>query len=304
MCRKGLLLFTLLAACSWSTKARSANAPEAIALWAKGAPGEKGDVDEEKVLPNKSGDTITRVTNVTKPTIAIYRPPADKDTGTAVVICPGGGYSILAMNLEGTEVAEWLNTLGVTGIVLKYRVPVRKGQERYAAPLQDAQRALGLVRHRAKEWGLNPERIGVLGFSAGGHLAATLSTNYDKRTYELVDEADKTSCRPDFTLLIYPAYLVVPTGTPQEKDKGPLAPELRITAQTPRTFLVYTEDDRVENGLFYYLALKNAKVPAEMHLYPSGGHGYGLRPSKHVVSTWPQRAEQWLRSFEVVEQKK
>ena len=245
MCRQGLLLFTLLVSCYWSTTARSADAIKTIPLWPNGAPGEKGDIGEEKLMPGKSGDTIIRLTNVTKPTIAIYRPPADKNTGTAVVICPGGGYGILAMNHEGTEVAEWLNTLGVTGIVLKYRVPVRKGQERHAAPLQDAQRAVGLVRSHAQEWGLNPGRIGVLGFSAGGHLAATLSTNYDKRTYEAVDEADKISCRPDFTLLIYPAYLV----TPPENNK--LAPELKVTAQTPHTFLVYTEDDRAENGLFY-----------------------------------------------------
>ena len=265
---------------------------------AEGTPGEKGDVGEEKEEPAKP-DKIIRLMNVTKPTLTIYRPAPDKDIGVAVVICPGGGYSILAMNLEGSEVAEWLNTLGVTGIVLKYRVPARKGQERYAAPLQDAQRALGLVRHRAKELGFKPDRIGVLGFSAGGHLAATLSTNYDKRTYEPIDEADKTSCRPDFTLLIYPAYLV---AGPENK----IAPELKITAETPRTFIVFTEDDpiHVESGLFYYLALKKAKVSAEMHLYPTGGHGYGLRPSKHGVSTWPKRAEEWLRSSDLLSQKK
>lgn len=257
-----------------------------IALW----PGEKGDIPPEAEQPAK-GDNITRLGNVSKPTLTIYRPPADKDTGTAVVICPGGGYNILAWNHEGTETAEWLNTLGVTGIVLKYRVPARKGLERYAAPLQDAQRALGLVRHRATEWGLNPQRIGILGFSAGGHLAATLSNNYAARTYPAVDDADKESCRPDFTLLIYPAYLV---------DKNNvLAPEIKVTSETPRTFIVMTEDDgvRVDGPLIYYMALKNAKVPAEMHLYAEGGHGYGMRRKDNLVSTWPQRAGDWLGSL-------
>src|SRR5262249_39146842 len=149
--------------------ARADNAPEPIPLWPNGAPGEKGDVGEEK-REQRPADKITRVSNVTRPTLTVFPAPADKNTGTAAVICPGGGYNILAWDLEGTEVAEWLNTLGVTGIVLKYRVPARKGQERYAAPLQDAQRAVGIVRRHAKEWGVDPGRVGVLGFSAGGHL--------------------------------------------------------------------------------------------------------------------------------------
>jgi acetyl esterase/lipase len=276
-------------------------APEPIPLWPQGAPGEKDDADKERTLPREREPGTTLLTDVNRPSISVYRPPDDKNTGTAVVICPGGGYNILAWDKEGTEVAEWLNTLGVTGVALKYRVPARKGQERYAAPLQDAQRALGLVRHRAKEWGIDPDRIGVLGFSAGGHLAAVLSNDYDKRTYEPADAADQESCRPDFVLLIYPAYLV---GKAEEGNK--LSPELKVTGHTPPTFIAMTEDDpiRVENALFYYAALKGAKVPAELHVYPSGGHGYGLRPSKHEVSTWPQRAEQWLRALGVLERKK
>jgi acetyl esterase/lipase len=287
----GLAFFTTTA------MAADGPSPPVIPLWPQGAPGEKGDVGPETEQPRK-GDNIIRLTNVTQPTLTVFKPSADKDTGAAVVICPGGGYSILAWNLEGTEVAEWLNSIGVTGIVLKYRVPARKGQDRYVAPLQDAQRALGVVRSRAKELGLDPGRIGVLGFSAGGHLAATLSTNSDKRTYEPVDAADSVSCRPDFTLLIYPAYLV-------GRDNA-LAPELKVTSQTPRTFIAMTEDDsvRVECGLFYYLALKGAKVPAEMHLYPKGGHGYGLRPSANAVSTWPQRAAEWLRAGGLLERPK
>ena len=193
-----------------------------------------------------------------------------------MLVFPGGGYNILALDLEGTEICEWLNTLGVTAVLVKYRVPARAGQPRYAAPLQDAQRAIGMVRQRAGELGLDVKRIGVLGFSAGGHLAAAASTNFGSRTYDAVDAADTVSCRPDFTVLIYPAYLTVK----EQGDK--VAPELKVTGDTPPTFLVQTEDDgvRVETSLFYYAALRNAKVPAEMHLYPTGGHGYGLRPRK------------------------
>jgi acetyl esterase/lipase len=276
---------------------RGAAAGEPIPLWPDAAPGETGDIGEEQEQPASPGDNTTRLTNVTRPTLSVYLPPTAKNTGAAVVICPGGGYSILAFNKEGTEVAEWLNSIGVAAFVLKYRVPARKGRERHDAPLQDAQRALGIVRQRAKEWQIDPDRIGILGFSAGGHLAATLSNQNPKRTYPRVDEADDVSCRPDFALLIYPAYLV------ERKGGGTLAPEVAVTSNTPPTFLVQAEDDgvQVECSLFYYLALKHAKVPAEMHLYPDGGHGYGLRPSAHTVSTWPQRAEQWLRELGVLE---
>jgi acetyl esterase/lipase len=297
--RRRLFVLALVALCpSPASAGDTAKAPEPVPLWPKEAPGEKGDIGPEKVQPQPKNDTIERLTNVTRPTLTVYRPPADRDTGAAVLICPGGGYQILAWNLEGTEVAEWLNSIGVTGVVLKYRVPARKGRERYAAPLEDAQRALGLVRHHAKEWGIDSGRIGVLGFSAGGHLAATLCNNYEKRVYEPVDGADRESCRPDFALLIYPAYLVT-------KDNK-LAPELKVSSRTPPTFIAMTEDDpvRVECGLQYYQALKNAGVPAEMHLYPRGGHGYGLRPSHNDVSHWPKLAEAWLRSSGVLERKK
>jgi acetyl esterase/lipase len=269
--------------------------PPAIKLWPDTAPGEKGDIGEEKDMTKPTdgkpgGKVIIRLGNVSQPTITIYAPPADKANGTAVVVCPGGGYSILALDLEGSEICEWLNSLGVTGVLLKYRVPKRAGLEKHVAPLQDVQRAIGLVRSRAAEWHLDPTRIGVLGFSAGGHLAAAASNNYDARIYPRVDAADDTSCRPDFAILVYPAYLTV-------KDQGDkISPELPITAQTPPTFIVMAEDDpvRVENALFYALALKNAKVPCELHMYPSGGHGYGLRPNGQAVTTWPQRAGEWL----------
>ena len=276
-----------------------------MALWPQAARGEKGDIGEEKDLtkPNEgqvAGRRLIRLGNVSKPTLTLYKAPRDKDTGAAVLICPGGGYTILAMDLEGTEVAEWLNSIGVSAAVLKYRVPARKGRERYDAPLQDAQRALGLMRHRAADLGLNPQRLGVMGFSAGAHLSAVLSCNYQKRTYEPVDAADQVSCRPDFTMLIYPAYLTV------QKEGDRIAPELKITSETPPAFLLQTQDDgiRVECSVFYYLALKQAKVPVEMHLYPSGGHGYGLRPTAQAVTTWPQRAEQWLRGLGALERAK
>jgi len=268
----------------------------AIKIWPKEVPGETAPIGEEKDTSDEksrkvAGKHVTRLGNVSQPTITVYRPAKDKDTGAAVIVCPGGGYSILAYDLEGSEICEWLNSLGVTGVLLKYRVPKRPGLEKHTAALQDAQRAVGLVRSRAAEWGIDPQRIGILGFSAGGHLAAASCNNYDKRTYEPVDDADKVSCRPDFAVLVYPAYLTVK----EQGDK--IAPELPITANSPQTFLVMTQDDgvRVESALFYYLALKQAKVPAELHLYPTGGHGYGLRPSEHGVSTWPQRAAEWMK---------
>lgn len=267
-----------------------------ISLWPNGAPDEKGTIGEEKNMSKPTdnkvdGKEVIRLGNVSNPTITVYRPDKGKDTGAAMVVCPGGGYHILAMDLEGTEICQWLNSIGITAVLLKYRVPVREGQPRYAPPLQDAQRALGIVRHNAGRWGINADRIGIMGFSAGGHLSAALSTNFDKRTYSAIDAADQVSCQPNFTMLIYPAYLTVK----EEGDR--IAPELPVSANTPPTLLIQTQDDgvRVESSLFYYLALKNAGVPAEMHLYPKGGHGYGMRKMEGNISSWPKRAEEWLR---------
>ena len=273
-------------------------AAESITLWPKSAPGEKGEISAERdtTKPDSGlagGKRVIRLGDVTCPTITVFTPA--KPSGTAVVVCPGGGYQILAMDLEGTEICDWLNSIGVTAVLLKYRVPARKGLERFVPPLQDAQRALSVVRSHAAEWKINPERIGIMGFSAGGHLSAAASTCFDKRAYESVDAADQVSCRPDFALLIYPAYLL-------RKDGPELAPELTVTSNTPPTFLVMAEDDpiRVENSLFYYLALKNAKVPAEMHLFANGGHGYGLRGSGKAVTSWPKRAQEWLQAMRVL----
>jgi acetyl esterase/lipase len=275
-----------------------------VGLWPGKAPGEKGDIgpeaDTTKASDNMvAGQRVVRLGKVSEPTISIYRPPAEKDTGAAVMVCPGGGYHILAMDLEGTEVCQWLNSIGITGVLLKYRVPRRQGLEKHAAPGQDAQRALGIIRQRASEWRINPQRIGGLGFSAGGHLAAWLSTNYERRTYDKVDAADEASCRPDFAVLVYPGYLTV------KEENDQVAPDLNITSNTPPAFIVMSQDDpvRVENALGYALALKKAKVPFEMHVYPTGGHGYGLRSSEHAVTTWPQRAGEWMRGLGLLERK-
>src|SRR5688572_21692118 len=208
-----------------------------IELWPKEVPGEKAPIGGERDMTKPTdnlvgGKPVVRLGNVSKPSITVLPAPKGKATGTAVVVLPGGGYHILAWDLEGTEIAEWLNSIGVTAVLVKYRVPRREGLEKHAAPLQDVQRAFGLVRHKAKEWGIASDRIGVLGVSAGGHLAATLCASTAQRTYSEADDADKENCRPDFMLQIHPGYLVVK----EEGDK--IAPEVKVTTNTPPTFLV------------------------------------------------------------------
>ena len=266
-----------------------------IRLWPGKAPGDTQTLaaEQDTSKPNDgkvAGKSVIRLGNVSDPTITVYPAPADRATGAAVVVCPGGGYHILAMDLEGTEVCEWLNSIGVTGVLLKYRVPARPDREKYAAPLEDAQRAIRLVRLHADEWHIDNKRIGILGFSAGGHLAAAASTRFNQSTYPEADAADKLNCRPDFSVLVYPAYL-----TPDQADTT-VSPELTIGRMTPPTFLVMTEDDpiRVENVLVYTEALKKAGVPAELHVYPSGGHGYGLRPTALPVTHWPDLVAKWM----------
>ena len=290
-----LLSFLRLAFITLALAGAASAADAPIALWPDVAPGDKGDLGEERDTTKPTdgkvaGQSVQRIGTVSKPTLTIYRAPKDKNTGAAVLICPGGAYNILALDLEGTEVCEWLNSIGVTAALLKYRVPRRAGLEKHAAPLQDAQRAFSLIRHRSGDLGIDPQRMGVLGFSAGGHLAATFSTTAE-RTYPAVDDADKVKLRPDFTVLIYPAYLTV------KEQNDAISPELHVTTNTPPTFISIAQDDgvRMENALFYALALKQAKVPVEFHLYPTGGHGYGLRRTGEAVATWPDRAGDWLR---------
>ncbi|MEP6611372.1 MAG: alpha/beta hydrolase [Mucilaginibacter sp.] len=272
-----------------------AQTPVEINLWpndrltdtAKG----KKLVEHDISKPNDdkvSGQTVIRLGDITNPTIKIFKP--QNPNGTAVVVCPGGGYYILAMDLEGTEICEWFNSIGVTAILLKYRVPPLPGKLRYELPLQDAQRALGLVRLNAVKWGIKPDHIGIMGFSAGGHLSALVSNTNEKRTYPRVDAADDVSCRPDFTILTYPAYLI------DEKQQGKLTDEIKVNAKTPPTFIFQTEDDpvNVENALYYYLALKQAKVRAEMHLYPTGGHGYGIRSTTGGTGVYKELIAKWM----------
>jgi acetyl esterase/lipase len=271
--------------------ARGADKPLVLDLWPGTPPGQKKSTDEEKDLTGPKSDLIAgkrviRLTNVSKPTLTVYRPAKDKANGTAVIVCPGGAYRVLALDLEGTEVCRWLNSLGVTAFLLKYRVPAPK----HLRPLQDAQRAVSLVRARAKEWDVDPKRIGILGFSAGGHLSARTATGFAKRAYDAIDKTDEVSCRPDFAVLIYPAYLL-------NKAKDGLASDLPVTKETPPMFLVHAGDDGVpvQNSVQMYLALRRAGVPAELHVYASGGHGYGLRKTSQPCTTWPDRCADWLR---------
>jgi len=280
----------------------AADNPRVIELWPGKVPDETGAIGPERdrmspALDRKQVEVTvpTRmITDVAKPTITIYQPAPDKATGTAMLICPGGGYWNLYWQLEGEEVATWLNSIGVTGIILKYRVPRHPDEpprEPARRPLQDAHRAVSLVRSRAKELGLHPDHIGIGGFSAGGHLAIATATSFEKRTYVPVDEVDNISCRPDFAILAYPGYL-------KAKDKDELAPGLRIPAGTPPVFLAHGGDDLIappEHSVLMYLALRAAHVPAELHVYATAAHDFGVRPSDHPCSHWTESCANWLR---------
>ena len=284
---------------AWSAAAAE---PLVVEIWPGKVPDESGEFAPERVrmspaLDHKQVEVTepTRmITDVSKPTMTIYRPAKDKDTGTAVVICPGGGYWNLYWQLEGEEVATWLNSMGVTGVILKYRVPRRPDEpkgEPARRPLQDAQRAVSLVRRHAKEWGIHPERIGMVGFSAGGHLAIATATSFEKRTYEPIDEVDKISCRPDFVIPVYSGYL-------KAKDKDELAPGLSIPTNTPPVFLVHGSDDIIsppEHSLLMYLALRKAGVPAEVHIYAGTVHDFGVRTNARPYGAWTASCARWMR---------
>jgi acetyl esterase/lipase len=274
-----------------------------IPIWPNGAPGAAkaasaaAEADTTTAKDNLiAGKPLIRLGNVSVPTITYYAPKHAKGPAPAIVVFPGGGYHILAMDLEGTEVCDWLNEAGLACVLLKYRVPDSGPFPKSSAALQDAQRAVGLVRQHASDWGIDPKKVGVLGFSAGGHLVAALSTHFDKRLYDRVDGADDLSCRPDFAVVIYPGYLAL-----ADKNMAP-NPDIEPTAQTPPTFLVQAEDDpvHVENATTYFLQLKKAKVPAELHIYSEGGHGYGLRRTTLPVTTWPDTMEIWLHTIHVL----
>ena len=294
-----LVLFLCLAGPAFSTE----NLPPVVELWPDAVPDEKpGQIGPEKVVMSPKLD-LTRVevtestrmiTNVTKPTMTIYRPAKEKETGAAMLICPGGGYWDLYWELEGEEVATWLNSIGVTGVILKYRVPRRPDEpkgEPARRPLQDAQRAISLIRSKAKEWDISPQRIGIIGFSAGGHLAIATATSFEQRSYEPQDEIDKISCRPDFVVMAYSGYL-------KDKEKDQLAPGLSIPKGTPPVFLVHGGSDLIsppEHSVLMYLALKRAGIPAELHVYADTSHDFGVRAGDRPFATWPQSCTDWLR---------
>ncbi|MEO8218716.1 MAG: alpha/beta hydrolase [Acidobacteriota bacterium] len=238
------------------------------------------------------------VNSVSNPTMTVFSPKG-KNTGAAIIVFPGGGYNILAIDLEGTEACDWLTAKGITCVLLKYRVPCKKvGPYRDCrTALEDAQRAIGLVRSRAEQWHVDRRKIGVLGFSAGGHMVAAVSTHFDKRSYPAVDSADRESCRPDFAVALYPGHLAVP-----EKNFA-LNPDIRVSSKSPPTFLLQSEDDPVdpvENSLVYYSALRKAGVPAEMHVYVKGGHAFGLRRTESPITAWPDLVERWLQAIGIL----
>lgn len=288
--KKYLFIFSLL-----STMVMAQETP--ILLFPDGAPGEttkmkqKDDLSGNKV----AGCPVLRISDVSEPTLTFFPAPADNNSGATIIVNPGGGYNILAYNLEGTEICKRFNSHGVNCVLVKYRVPRRKGLEKHQAPLQDLQRAIAYTRSHAGEWKIDPNRIGVMGFSAGAHLAAMASNSYAERTYPQVDNFDNASLRPDFCVLIYPAYL--------DGENFSISPELKVTEKTPPTFIVQTQDDHrlLNSSLFYYYALKEAKAPVAMSLYPSGGHGYGLRNTGDLVNEWPFRVMSWLHDIKMVE---
>ena len=276
---KNLFVFLLLLFLSISTNAQKR---EIIYLWPGKVPGELKE-KQPPVIDTSKNDKILRFDEVTNPAIEVFLPDKAINNGSAVIVCPGGGYNILAYDLEGTEIAGWLNRLGFTAFVLQYRIPDKKG-----GALQDVQRAMRIVRNNPQKWNIDPEKIGVMGFSAGGSLSARASTLFNKKTYPPVDKSDSLSCRPSFTILIYPAYL----------DQGPgltLTPELELSKDVPPIFIFQTADDPYGNSaLVMAAALRNAKLPVELHILSTGGHGYGLRPGKVAAETWPLLAEKWL----------
>lgn len=284
-----LLLAASVLSVPWAPAAKAAQ-PKVLLLWPNGAPGAKGQGGADK------------------PSLTTYLAPADKATGMAIVVCPGGGYGGLAMGHEGHDVARWLNSIGVSAFVLKYR---HAPQYHHPAPLQDAQRALRTVRARAAEWKINPQRIGIWGFSAGGHLASTAGTHFDAGKTDAADPIERVGCRPDFLILAYPVITLKPPyahmGSRNNllgKNADPklveeLSNDERVTPQTPPTFLMHTNADTgvvAENSVRFYLALRKNKVPAELHIFEKGPHGVGLAPKDRVLSIWPQLLASWLKA--------
>src|SRR6266404_1934067 len=278
-----------------------------LPIWPGAVPDAQPVPGPEAVLSNTDWVVAEKpfvfVVNVSQPTMTVYSPKGT-NTGVAVVVFPGGGYNALAIDLEGTEICDWLNSKGITAVLLKYRVPTKPKVGPYAESpqaLEDAQRTLGLVRFHAPEWHINPHKIGVIGFSAGGHMVAATSTHFEKRSYPAADAADKESCRPDFAIALYPGHLspFYPDNPDSwaHENQLELNPNVRVTSNTPPTCLLQAQNDPVDDvrkWMAYSLALRNAKVPVEMHLYAEGGHGFGLRRTKFPITEWPLLVEKWL----------
>jgi acetyl esterase/lipase len=283
-----------------------------IKLWPDGIPGAKTDASYVEKITNTDG-RITRCEKVTTPDLTVYLPAPEKANGAAVLICPGGGYGVLAFDHEGNAVAKWLNENGIAGIILKYRLPSDQIMiDKSVGPLQDAQEAMRVIRRNAVSWKIKPDRIGVIGFSAGGHLASTLSTHYAEKVYDI---KDNTSARPDFSLLIYPVVsfdtAITHMGSrikliglnPDEKQVRRFSNELQITADTPPAFLVHSADDKavpVMNSIGYFRGLQKNNIPTELHIFQKGGHGYGLSPKGGTESSWPDLCIKWLKAMGLI----
>lgn len=294
---------------AWLKPAPVSQSASDMVLWPDGAPGSEGVAIEEKV-DERSGDGLYRnrsLSGITEPSCRVFLP--ERPNGTAVLVCPGGGYGSLSFDKEGVEVARWLNDQGHAAFVLKYRLPGEGHADRSHVPLQDAQRAMRLIRANADAWGIDPSKAGVLGFSAGGHLASTLGTMHDRKVYAERDPSDRLSARPDFMVLLYPVISMIDGvghggskanllgNAPGEDAVRTWSTELQATKETPPTFLALADDDRSvipENSLRFYRALKEKGVPAEMHIFTRGGHGFGLREEAGPAAGWPRLCEQWL----------
>ena len=285
-----------LAALLLSCSIQAVEATATLDVWPGKPPGFQVEGTPEKNISKPGqgetgGRAVIRLTNVSKPQIVVYAPPKDKLNGSVLVICPGGGFGILAWDLEGTEIAEWANSIGVTACVLKYRTPTSSLKEKkWEPPVQDAQRAISLIRSKATEWGINPDHIGTLGFSAGGTTAGLTATKNGARLYDAQDDVDKLDCKANFAVLVYPFILW------DEKEKK-LSPNVEVSAQTPPIFFAHASDDKIscENSIQLFLALRNAGVKgSELHIYESGGHGFGTRDTTKPCTSWPKRCEEWM----------
>lgn len=286
----------------------SSLATKQLPIWTTSMP-DSGLIKGKEIIRQEKnsvgGKPWTSVTNVSIPTVTIYSPTV-KNTGAAMLVFPGGGYQVLAMDLEGSEICEWLASIGITGVLLKYRVPTHWASStcecekdiKKPLALEDAQRAIGFIRFHAKEWNINPEKIGVIGFSAGGHLVADISTHYKERIYLPTDSADLESCKPNFAIALYPGHLQELTTKEYQ-----LNPTIPVDGNVPPTFLLQAGNDPVdpiENSLIYYMALKNAGVPVEYHIYADGKHAFGLRKTDLPITYWTQLVETWLHTIHMI----